>query len=130
MSSEQKKVGREETRTAPETQYPHASGWNVAAATIEPLYNLMVGAAEIVLTIDLPYVNQEQVKLTCTAQDEIEIFAETNRKITFRDLGMKHRHGEFTSYHARIRTPVPVDEARIRKRFKRGVLEVHLPRTK
>jgi HSP20 family molecular chaperone IbpA len=130
MSSEQKRVGREERISSSEMSTSHISGWNVIAASIEPLYNLMVGAAEIVLTIDLPYVNQEQVKLACPTQDVIEIFAETNRKITFRDLGIKHRHGEFTSYHARIRTPVPVDEAKIRKRFKRGVLEVHLPRVK
>lgn len=59
-----------------------------------------------------------------------EIYAETSRKITFRDLGVKHRHGEFTCYHARIRIPVPVDENRIGSKFKRGVLEVHLPRLK
>ena len=108
----------------------HGSGWNVAAASIEPLYNLVVGAAEVVLTIDLPYVNEKQVKLSCPANDVLEISAETSRKITFKDLGIKHRHGEFTYYHARIRTPVSVDESRIETKFKRGVLEIHLPRMK
>ncbi len=108
----------------------HASGWNIAAACIEPLYNLMVGAKEVVLTIDLPYVNQKQVKLGCPANDVLEIDAETSRKITFRDLGIKHRHGEFTCYHARIRTPFPIDKTKIKTKFKRGVLEVHLPRLK
>ena len=109
---------------------PHVSGWNVVAASIEPLYNLMVGAAEIILTVDLPYVNQEQVKVFFHATDVIEISAETSRMITFKDLGIKHRHGEFTCYRARIRTPVPVDESRIKKHFKRGVLEIHLPRVR
>jgi HSP20 family molecular chaperone IbpA len=90
----------------------------------------MVGATEVILTIDLPYVDQNKVKLGCPANDVLEILAETTRKITFKDLGIKHRHGEFTCYHARIRTPVPVDEARIKTHFKRGVLEVHLPRLK
>jgi HSP20 family molecular chaperone IbpA len=108
----------------------HVSGWNVAAACIEPLYNLMVGPTEVVLTIDLPYVNQRQVKLACPANDVLELYAETNRKITFGDLGIKHRHGEFTCYHARIRTPVPIDETKIKTHFKRGVLEIHLPRLK
>ena len=106
----------------------HNSGWNVATACIEPLYNLFVGATEIVLTVDLPYVNQTRVRLQCPSNDMVEIYAETNRKITFKDLGIKHRHGEFTCYHARIRIPVPVDENKISSRLKRGVLEVHLPR--
>lgn len=108
----------------------HTSGWNVAGACIEPLHNLTVAATEVVLTIDLPFVDQRQVKLRCPANDVLEIHAETTRKITFKDLGVKHRHGEFTCYHARIRMPVPVDESRINKHFKRGVLEVHVPRLK
>jgi HSP20 family molecular chaperone IbpA len=130
MSLEPKRSNREGTNPHSEMPIPHVSGWNVVAASIEPLYNLMVGATEIILTIDLPYVNQEQVKLFCPATDVIEISAETSRKITFKDLGFKHRHGEFTSYRARIRTPVPVDESRIKKHFKRGVLEIHLPRVR
>ena len=82
------------------------------------------------LTVDLPYVNQKRVKLQCPTKDSIEIYAETNRKITFRELGAKHRHGEFTCYHAIIRMPVPVDEKRAARAFKRGVLEVHIPRVK
>ena len=106
----------------------HGSGWNPAAASIQPLYNLFVAATEVVLTVDLPYVDQKRVKLHCPTEDSVEIFAETNRKITFRDLGAKHRHGEFTCYRARIRMPVPVDEKKISTKFKRGVLEVHIPR--
>lgn len=106
----------------------HGSGWNVAGACIEPLHNLTVAATEIVLTIDLPYVDQKQVKLGCPSDDVLEVYAETTRKITFKDLGAKHRHGEFTCYHARIRMPVPVDENRITTQFKGGILEVHLPR--
>lgn len=130
MNSESKKTTREESQTAPEMSLYHNSGWNVAAACIEPLHNLTVAAAEVILTIDLPYVNQKEVKLTCPANDVVEIYAVTNRKITFKDLGVKHRHGEFTCYHARIRIPVPIDENGIKMHFKRGVLEVHLPRLK
>jgi HSP20 family molecular chaperone IbpA len=129
MSSQSKKSDREES-FASEVSFLQGTGWNVTAACIEPLYNLMVGATEIVLTIDLPYVDQKQVKLACPADDVLEIHAETIRKITFKDLGIKHRHGEFTCYHVRIRTPVPVDESNIKTRFKRGVLEVHVARLK
>lgn len=91
---------------------------------------MYVVAREVVITVDLPYVNEKQVKLTCPTNDCIEVYAETNRKITFKDLGMKHRHGEFNCYHARIRIPVPVDEKGMSTRFKRGVLEIHVPRIK
>lgn len=130
MSSESKKTSREDSVTAPEMSIYHSSGWNVAASYIEPLHNLTVAAVEVILTIDLPYVNQKEVKLSFPANDVVEIYAVTNRKITFKDLGVKHRHGEFTCYHARIRIPVPVDENRTKTHFKRGVLEVHLPRLK
>lgn len=110
--------------------FPHGSGWNAAAASIQPLFNLFVAATEVVLTVDLPYVDQKHVKLNCPTDDSLEVYAETNRKITFRELGAKHRHGEFTCYHAIIRMPVPVDEKKISKKFKRGVLEIHIPRLK
>ena len=95
---------------------------------MEPLYNMFVAAAEVVLTADLPYVNQNQVRLDFPTDEVIEIFAETTRKITFHELGVKHRHGEFTCYHARIRVPVQVDQKKIASKFKRGVLEIHIPR--
>jgi HSP20 family molecular chaperone IbpA len=109
---------------------PHGSGWNVAAACIQPLYNLFVALEEIVLTVDLPYADQKSVKLDCPTGDSIELYAETTKKITFADLGVKHRHGEFTAYHAIIRMPVAVDEKRATRKFKRGLLEVHIPRMK
>ncbi len=102
----------------------------MAAACIQPLYDLFVAATEVVLTVDLPYADQSQVKLSCPSNDSIEIYAETSRTITFRDLGVKHRHGEFTCFHARIRIPVPVDESKIKTKFKRGILEVYIPRLK
>ena len=109
---------------------PHGSGWNAAAACIQPLFNLFVAATEVVLTVDMPYVDQKQVKLKCPTDDSLEVYAETNRKITFKELGAKHRHGEFTCYRVRIRMPVPVDEKKISKKFKRGVLEIRIPRRK
>ena len=129
MNPESKK-SRVEFVTQPEVSAPHSSSWNVTAACIVPLYDVFVAATEVVLTVDLPYVDQKKVKLLCPANDVVEIYAETTRKITFRDLGVKHRHGEFTCYHTRVRIPVPVDENKINTKFKRGVLEVHLPRLK
>ena len=130
MSSASRRSGHDQPVREFESSTLHSSGWNVAAACIEPLYNVLVSATEVVLTVDLPYVDHNLVKLSCPANDVVEIYAETNRKITFKDLGLKHRHGEFTCYHARIRIPVPVDENGISTQLKRGVLEIHIPRLK
>ena len=108
----------------------HGSGWNVAAACIEPLYNLSVTANEVVLTVDLPFVNPKRVRLECPSDDILEIYAGTSRKITFKELGVKHRHGEFTCYHVRVRVPVSVNEKKMTSKLKRGMLEVHVPRLK
>jgi HSP20 family molecular chaperone IbpA len=108
----------------------HGSGWNVSSACIHPLYNLFVSVSEVVLTVDLPYVNEKSLKLHRSSQDSLELYAETVKKITFKELGAKHRHGEFTCYRAMIRMPVPVNHKRATKKFKRGLLEVHIPRIK
>lgn len=105
-----------------------ASSWNEAAESIEPLYNIAVGSSEVILTVDLPYVNQEEMTLKVPADDVVEISANTKRRITFADMGVRHRGGQFKSYHARIHMPVPVLESGMKTKFKRGVLEVRLPR--
>jgi HSP20 family molecular chaperone IbpA len=106
------------------------TGWNVSASVIHPLFNMSVGPMEVLLTVDLPYVDQKDIKLRCPTTESLEVYAETSRKITFRDLGVKHRHGEFTCYQALIQFPYQVDEKKIVSKFKRGILEVRLPRRK
>jgi len=105
-----------------------ASSWNEDSQSIEPLYNISVGSSEVILTVDLPYVNQEAVTLKVPADDTVEIQANTKRQITFADLGVRHRGGQFKCYHARIHMPVAVVESGMTSKFKRGVLEVRLPR--
>lgn len=118
MSSESKQTG-------PPTI--HTSGWNVAGASIEPLYNAYVTAKDVILTIDLPFVAAKSIKVRYLTADAIEVYAETSKKISFKDLGVKHRHGEFTCYHARIKVPAQV-KRKITSKLKRGVLEVHVER--
>ncbi len=94
------------------------------------MYDLFVGPTEVVLTVDLPYVNEKQVTLRCPTDDSVEVYAETSRKISFKDLGAKHRHGEFTCYSALIQLPVPVEKKNLSMKFKRGILEARIPRLK
>jgi HSP20 family molecular chaperone IbpA len=52
------------------------------------------------------------------------------RSVRFADFGITHRKGEFSSFRSRVRIPVPVETERMKIHFKRGILEVHLPRKK
>ena len=104
------------------------SSWNEAAQCIEPLYNIAVGSSDVILTVDLPYVNRDEVTLKVPADDTVEILANTKHRITFADMGVKHRGGQFKCYHARIHLPVPVLESGMTSKFKRGILEIRLPR--
>lgn len=105
-----------------------SSGWNEVACCIEPLYNVFVGGSEIILTIDLPYVEPNSVKIRVAADDTIDVSANTIKPISLKDFGMHHRTGEFSRYQTRIHIPVPVDEAGITTKLKRGILEVRMPR--
>jgi HSP20 family molecular chaperone IbpA len=102
--------------------------WNVVAQSIEPLYNISVGSNEVIVTVDLPYANHEEVTLKLPADDTVEVSANTKRRITFAEMGVRHRGGQFKSYHALIHMPVPVVESGMTSKFKRGVLEIRLPR--
>jgi HSP20 family molecular chaperone IbpA len=107
---------------------PFASGWNEAAQSIEPLYNIAVGASEVILTVDLPYVDPQQITIKIPANDTIEISANTKRQITFADMGVRHRGGQFKCYRARIHMRVAVVESGMTSKLKRGILQIHLPR--
>jgi len=102
--------------------------WDVRSACLEPLCNIFVAADEVVVTADLPYVEPETVKVEAVSEDLIEIVAKMRQKLRFDDFGITHRKGEFSSFRCQARIPVPVDTERMKIYFKRGILEVHLPR--
>lgn len=102
--------------------------WDVRSACLEPLCNVFVAVDEVVVTADLPYAEPETVKVEAVSEDLIEIGARMKQKLRFDDFGITHRKGEFSSFRCQARIPVPVDMERMKIYFKRGILEVHLPR--
>jgi len=83
-----------------------------------------------VVTADLPYTEPQTMKVEAVSEDLIEIAARIKQKLRFDDFGITHRKGEFTSFRRQDRIPVPVNIERMKIHFKRGILEVHLPRKK
>lgn len=101
--------------------------WNCRKCTIEPLRDIMLTSDEVIVTVDLPYAEQNTIKVKPISKDTIEISAEMRRKLSFDDFGITHYKGEFERFHCQTKIPVPVYMDRMEIRFKRGILEIRLP---
>lgn len=104
--------------------------WDTRSCSIEPLCNVHVAADEVVVTADLPNADPEKIRVEQVGKNTLEIKAEMKRKIHFREFGITYIQGVFQFFWCQSFIPVPVDANRMRKEFKRGILEVHLPRKK
>jgi hypothetical protein len=52
---------------------------------MEPLRDIMVTADEVIVTVDLPYAEQNTIEVKPISKDTIEISAKMRRKISFDD---------------------------------------------
>jgi len=104
--------------------------WDVRSSCLEPLCNIFVTTDEVVVTADMPYTEPENVKVKAISEDRLEIGAKMRQKVRFDDFGITHREGEFSSFRCQVHVPVPVNMERMKVYFKRGILEIHLPRSR
>jgi len=104
--------------------------WDIESCCLEPLCNVFVSADEVVVTADLPNINLKSIRVEAIDTDTIEIKAGMKRKIRFHDFGITHREGELNSFRCQVNIPVPVDVKKMKTKFKRGILEVRIPRKK
>jgi HSP20 family molecular chaperone IbpA len=102
--------------------------WDHRACTIEPLRNIMVTPTEVIVTVDLPYAEENAIRVKPVGRDAIDILAKMKRKIRFDDFGITHYKGEFETLRCQTRIPVRVYMDKMEVRFKKGILEIHLPR--
>lgn len=102
--------------------------WNCKASTMEPLRDVVVTGDEVIVTVDLPYTEENTVEVRSISSDTIEVSAKMKRKVSFDEFGITHHRGEFHKFQCQTRIPVPVYMDRISFRFKKGILEIHLPR--
>jgi len=102
--------------------------WNCRSCTLEPLREIMVTPTEVIVTVDLPYTEENTIQVKPIDKNIIEISAKMKRKIRFDDFGITHYKGEFQTLHCRTRIPLPVYMDKMEIRFKKGILEVRLPR--
>ncbi len=102
--------------------------WDVSEQSLEPLCDVLVKSDRVIVTADLPRADPESIRISGISDDLIEITAKMKVKVKFEDLGVTHRRGEFTCFSCRVPLPVPVDVSKAKARFRRGILEVILPR--
>jgi len=102
--------------------------WNQKACTIEALRNIIITPMEVLVTVDLPYTEENTIQVKPLDKDTIEITAKMRKKIRFDDFGITHHKGEFQKLHCHTRIPVPVHMDKMEVRFKKGILEILLPR--
>ena len=113
-----------------EPTFAERPSWDVKSCCLEPLCSVFVAPDEVIVTADLPNINPDTIKVKPISADALEIKAEMKRKISFDEFGITHRKGEFQFFRCQIGIPVRVNIDRIKTQFKRGILEVHLPRKK
>ncbi|MEM2341569.1 MAG: Hsp20/alpha crystallin family protein [Candidatus Bathyarchaeia archaeon] len=102
--------------------------WDASSQSLEPLCDVYVSLDEVIVTADLPKADPESIRISSIRDDLIEITANMRVKINFEDLGVKHRKGEFTCFCCRVPLPVPVEISKAKVKFKKGILEITLPR--
>lgn len=104
--------------------------WDTRTCCIEPLCSIFVSVDEVVVTADLPNTDPNSITIEPIDRSTLEIKASMKRKMRFDELGVAHRKGEFRFFRCQVNIPVPVDIEKPKMQFKRGILEVHLPRKK
>jgi HSP20 family molecular chaperone IbpA len=102
--------------------------WNQRACTMEPLRYMRVTPTEVIVTVDLPLTKENSIQVKPIDKSTIEILATMKRKIRFTDFGITHYKGEFQKLHCHLRVPVPVRMEKMELHFKKGMLEIRLPR--
>lgn len=113
-----------------ESAFVERPSWDLQSCCLEPLCSVFVSTDEVIVTADLPNIDPKNIKVEAVGEDLIEITAKMKRKIHFEDFGITHRQGEFSAFRCQTRIPVPVNMKQMKTQFKRGILEVHLPRKK
>jgi HSP20 family molecular chaperone IbpA len=102
--------------------------WNLKNCSIEPLREIMVTPIEVIATVDLPYTEKKAIRVKPLSDTSLEISAKMKRKIRLDDLGVTHCKGEFHKFHCHMRLPVKVNMNKMVTHYKKGILEIHLPR--
>lgn len=94
----------------------------------EPFMDVVEGDKEVAITMELPGVNKEDIRIT-TSDDNVEISAERRNEAEREDVGYLLRERSYSRFYRKIPLTVPVDSSRAKASYKNGILEIVLPKT-
>ena len=100
---------------------------DVVKRELKPLINISETEDEVIVTIDLPYVEKESIRLSAN-ENTLKVEAPIRKPIRLSGWGPYRREVEFEYFRRTIRLPVTVDPEKARARFKDGILQVTLPK--
>ena len=102
--------------------------WNTQTCCLHALSNVFITPREVIVTADLPNIEPETIKVEALDGNVIEITAKMKEKVSFTDLGICHREGEFSFLRCQGRVDVAIDSEKMKVSCEKGILEVRFPR--
>ena len=101
--------------------------WDTNRSCLEPLAEVEETDEEVIVRVDMPYVDKENVKVQ-VVEDILIIEATIGKVIKFDRWGTFQREAAFYKYHKEIPLPVKVKAEEAKATLRRGVLEIRLPK--
>jgi len=104
--------------------------WDSVEKCLEPLSYIEDKKDQIVVTVDLPYVEDRKDISIKVTEDSLEIRAEIKKAIKWERWGTVQKHIEFKSFEKMVKLPSKVDPKKAKATFRRGILDISLPKVK
>ncbi len=95
-------------------------------SNLRPLWTIKEDPDAITITVDLPYIKKEDIKLQAE-EDALTVTAELERSVKFDSGFQHHRETEFRRFNQTFRLPCKIDVEDVKASFQQGVLSIKAP---
>jgi HSP20 family protein len=112
---------------ASEVAPPMRPLWDGNTCCLEALGDVHETPTELIIAVDLPMVNKEDIEIT-TTPNELTIHANMRREIRFKRWGTVQREVSFRSFTKSVSLPPGTDTDKIHASFQKGLLQIHVPK--
>jgi HSP20 family protein len=99
--------------------------WDIDGQCLTPLSQVTETEDKVIVTVDLPHVSKENIKLHST-EKTLEVEAKTNQGICFEKWGTVQKCTEFNCFRKKIKLPAEVKPNEAKATFKSGILEIQI----
>lgn len=100
-------------------------GREVLTGFREPLVDVREEDDEVVVTMELPGVNKEDIRVNAT-ENFVEVRADVRRERAEERGHYFRRERFYTGFYRRVELPYPVDPSTGKAKFENGILEIRL----